>query len=178
MLYRVIRKIYLKFKLMILVRKGLVLGKNVQFTGFPEFGTEPYLIKIGDNVTVAGKTSFINHDGGKRVTDLLKNDYNTSRYIKFGRIEIGNNVFIGYNSIILPNTFIGSNTVIAAGSVVRGKLDSNSVYGGVPAKKIMSIEDYALKNQKNYYFSEASDYIQYRRNKKKFILEITGGVND
>jgi acetyltransferase-like isoleucine patch superfamily enzyme len=61
----------------------------------------------------------------------------------FGRIRVGNNVFIGYGSIILPNVDIGDNCIIAAGSVVTGNVSSDSVVGGVPAKFIKSIDDYA-----------------------------------
>lgn len=64
-----------------------------------------------------------------------------------GTIDIGNNVFIGVNSVILRNTIIEDNVVIGAGSVVSGHLEANSVYAGNPAKKIMSIEELYLKRK-------------------------------
>ncbi|MDI9553531.1 MAG: DapH/DapD/GlmU-related protein, partial [Bacteroidota bacterium] len=54
----------------------------------------------------------------------------------FGKIVIGNNVFIGINSIILSNTSIGDNCIVGAGSVVRGKFPENSVLAGNPAQII------------------------------------------
>lgn len=67
-----------------------------------------------------------------------------------GPVVIGNNVFIGMHSIILKGTTIGNNVIIGAGSVVNGKVESNSVYAGVPAKRIMSLEDYYRKKKENY----------------------------
>lgn len=46
------------------------------------------------------------------------------------------------NSIILRDTVIEDNVIIGAGSVVSGILEKNSVYAGVPARKIMSLEEY------------------------------------
>lgn len=60
-------------------------------------------------------------------------------------MKIGNNVFVGAGSIILPNVVIGDNVVIGAGSIVSRSLEANAVYAGVPAKTICSIEDYKNK---------------------------------
>jgi acetyltransferase-like isoleucine patch superfamily enzyme len=57
----------------------------------------------------------------------------------FGKIKIGNNVFIGDNCTILPNTIIGDNCIIGAGSVVRGKFAENQVIIGNPAKVVMKM---------------------------------------
>lgn len=86
--------------------QGVTVGKNVQFVihpypfSFPDFGSEPYLIEIGDNVVVSFGVSFLTHDGAW---------YNCSKYInssedmrRYGRIKIGNNCFIGCRSILLP----------------------------------------------------------------------------
>lgn len=71
-----------------------------------------------------------------------------SNYYRFGKkvtvekitqnVQIGNNVFIGANCTILPGTTINDNVVIGAGSIVKGELESNSIYVGVPCKKIKS----------------------------------------
>ena len=57
-------------------------------------------------------------------------------------IVIGDDVWIGAGSIILAGTEIENGVVIAAGSVVKGKLSSNSVYAGVPVKLIGQREKY------------------------------------
>jgi len=78
-----------------------------------------------------------------------------------GKVEIGNNVFIGRNAIIMRNTVIGDNVIIGAGSVVTKDCESNYVYAGVPAKKIMTIEEFHEK-RKNLQLQEAKEVaIQY-----------------
>ena len=62
-----------------------------------------------------------------------------------GEVAIGNNVFIGMNTIILRGVHIGDNVVIGAGSVVSKDCAENGVYAGSPAKFIMSINDYYEK---------------------------------
>ncbi|WP_411684365.1 acyltransferase [Acinetobacter indicus] len=121
---------------------GVSVGDNCRFLGTSKktFGSEPYLISIGNHVTLTGDIRFITHDGGVWVFREKYPDIDV-----FGRIIIGNNVFVGLNSIIMPNTVIGDNVVIGAGSIVRGVLESNSVYAGTPVKKIMSIEEYENK---------------------------------
>jgi acetyltransferase-like isoleucine patch superfamily enzyme len=95
------------------------------------FSTEPYLIEIGDHARIASGTFFITHDGS---VTIFPEEVNGGI---FGKIKIGNNVFIGNNSIILLNTSIGDNCIIGAGSVVRGHFPDGSVIIGNPAKVIM-----------------------------------------
>jgi len=66
------------------------IGKNPRFTRLPNFGSEPYLVKIGDNVNITQSVMFHTHDGGLFV---LRSKYpNINR---FGKITVGDNVFIG-----------------------------------------------------------------------------------
>ena len=65
-----------------------------------------------------------------------------------GRVKIGNNVFIGAETVILPNVTIGDNVIVGANSTVTHSLSKNSVYAGNPAKKISSMEDFLEKNRK------------------------------
>jgi serine acetyltransferase len=58
---------------------------------------------------------------------------------------VGNNVFLGINVTVMPGVTIGDNVVIGAGAVVTRDIPSNSVAVGVPAKVVMSVEDYWLK---------------------------------
>jgi acetyltransferase-like isoleucine patch superfamily enzyme len=85
-------------------------------------------LKIGDDVAVGPGTKIIvysNHyEKRKKVTD--------SRLT--GDITIGNNVFIGANCVMLPGTVIEDNVVVGAGSVIKGVLETNSVYAGIPCK--------------------------------------------
>lgn len=121
--------------------KFYYLGKNVKlFT--THFGTEPYLISIHDNVVCAANVKFINHD---------ISCFNMARYLglyeytfdKVGSIELFDNCFIGAYTILMPNCSVGRNSVIAAGSIVTKHVPDNEVWGGSPAKFIMTVEDYA-----------------------------------
>jgi acetyltransferase-like isoleucine patch superfamily enzyme len=106
------------------------------------FGSEPWLITLGDNVHIVGGTRFINHDGGVLI---LRHKYKSLEITK--QIIVGNNVYIGLNSIIMPGVTIGSNVIIGAGSIVNKDVPSDSVYAGVPAKYIKSLDEYLLKVQ-------------------------------
>ena len=95
------------------------------------FGSEPFLIKIGNHCTITTGVHFLTHDG----TGSLIKDKKGRRYA-YSRIEIGDNVMIGVNSIIMPGVKVGSNVVVAAGSVVTKSVPDNFIVAGVPAKKI------------------------------------------
>lgn len=115
------------------------MGKNCKFFGKADFGSEPYLIELGDSVMLSDKVAFFTHDGGVQV---LSNMGYTKNADSFGQIKISNNVFIGRGAVILKGVTIGENVVIGAGSIVTKNCDSNSVYAGVPAKKIKTIQEY------------------------------------
>ncbi|NHE68835.1 acyltransferase [Rhodococcus sp. D-46] len=55
-------------------------------------------------------------------------------------IIIGNGVWIGARSVILPGAMIGHGAVIAAGSIVSGNIPDNMLFGGVPAKEIRKLQ--------------------------------------
>lgn len=107
---------------------GMKIGERCRIRTL-KFSTEPYLIELGDHVAVAAGTEFITHDGA---TWVFEDDVDGGGV--FGKIVIGNNVFIGINCIILSNTSIGDNCIIGAGSVVRGQYPENSVIAGNPAQ--------------------------------------------
>lgn len=119
---------------------GVKIGKEARFTGKINFGSEPFLISIGDHVTLAHNVTFHTHDGGVWV--FRKKHPNINLY---GRIKVGNNVFIGSNVIILPNIEIGDNVVIGAGSVVTKSVRNNIVIAGNPAREIRSLDEYEQK---------------------------------
>ncbi len=112
-------------------------GDRVRITGKIDFGSEPYLIEIGNNVTLTQDIVFITHDGGVGIFRQEHPGLNV-----FGKIKIGSNVFIGSHSIIMPGVIIGDNVVIGAGSVVTKDIPSNSVAVGVPARIIKSAKEY------------------------------------
>jgi len=116
---------------------GIKFGNNVRILHYPRWGSEPFLIEIGDNVTITRGVSFVNHDGG---VALFRDEFKGLN--SFGKIKVGNNVFIGINTIILPNVVIGDNVVIGAGTIVNKNIVSNVVAAGIPARIIKNIEEY------------------------------------
>lgn len=94
-------------------------------------GSEPWLIKIGNKVTITSGVVFLTHDG----STWLMNDKNGRRYL-YRRIEIGNNVFVDVNTIIMPGVKVENNVIIAAGSVVTKSVSSGKIVGGNPARII------------------------------------------
>lgn len=145
--------------------EGVNFGKNCIFRT-KLFGSEPYLIHIGDDFKTAGNVQFITHDGGVHV---LRNIFSELKNIdSFENIRIGNNVFIGYGAIILPGTSIGDNVIVGAGSVVRGVLEGNSVYAGVPVKKICDINNYVERNKYKFLDSKLMSDSQ----KKEYLINL------
>lgn len=125
------------------IRQGLRIGKDVRISRRPYFGGEPFLISIGNHVTISFNVHFINHDGGTWVFRDLPEYKGLQR---FGRIDILDNVFIGANTTILPGVTIGPNAVVGAGSVVTRDVPPDSVYAGVPAKFICTLDEYVRRS--------------------------------
>ena len=123
--------------------QGATVGTDCRFLGIgPEtLGSEPYLVSIGNHVTITSGVRFVTHDGGVWV---LRGEH--PGLDVFGRITVGNNVFIGLGSIILPGVTIGDDVVIGAGSLVNKDIPSQSVAAGVPAKVVSSLEDYRQRS--------------------------------
>lgn len=101
------------------------------------FGSEPYLISLGDHVTVTEGVRFITHDGGVWIFRDVEPTIDV-----VAPISVGDNVFLGLRAIVLPGVHIGSNSIVAAGAVVVNDVEPGSVVGGVPAKFIKSVSDY------------------------------------
>ena len=130
-------------------RKGATVGKDVRVyapTKTQIDMTCPWLLTIGDHVKITQGVVILTHDYSWSVFKQLPE----SKGIILGAqspVTIGNNVFIGMNAIITRGVTIGDNVVIGAGSVVTKDCESNSVYAGNPARKIMTIEEYFKKRQ-------------------------------
>lgn len=121
---------------------GVNAGKNLHIYGnpFSMFGSEPWCVTLGDNVHITREVLFITHDGG---TLLFRKQIPDLEITK--PICIGNDVYIGVRSIIMPGVNIGNNCIIAAGSVVTKNVPDNSVVGGIPSKLIKTTDEYLEK---------------------------------
>lgn len=80
-------------------------------------------IKVGNDVQFSPYVLVYDHDHDFRVEGGLK----AGKY-KTSPVVIGNNTWIGANSIILRGTHIGDNCVIAAGSIVKGNIPDGTVF--------------------------------------------------
>lgn len=145
-LHTLYQNFYDKAYIEICKARGLKVGKEVIFIEAPKFGSEPYLIEIGDRTKITANCTFINHDGAMYVIRSMEK-YEDAR--NFGRIKIGKNCFVGNNCTFLPGSQMGDNCILGAGSVLNSSMPSNSVYAGVPAKFICTIDEYGDKALEN-----------------------------
>lgn len=128
-----------------LLSNGVRVGRGSElFNQLENYGSEPWLIEIGENVTITRGVYFICHDASSRL--FRKSLENSSKYgNRFGKIQIFDNCFIGINSIIMPDVKIGPNSIVGAGSLVLKDVQPNTVVAGVPAKKIATLDEYQEK---------------------------------
>jgi len=118
---------------------GVKVGNGCRLLGLDRgtFGTEPYLVRLGDHVSLTNGVRFVTHDGGVWVFREKHPEIDV-----VSPIVVGSNVYIGYYSMILPGVTIGDNCVIGAGSVVTRDVQSGTVVAGIPAKPIRTVEEY------------------------------------
>lgn len=143
------------------------IGENCHIFPGANLSTEPCLVSIGNNVTITNGARILTHDGGVKVPMNMGLCKNADL---FGKVTIGNNVFIGVNAIIMPGVTIGDNCVIGAGAIVTKDIPSNSCAAGVPAKVICSIKEYYEHNK--YRIFETDNMTSEEKN--RFLIETFG----
>lgn len=122
-----------------LVSMGMKVGKNFgRLDGVILDPSHCWLIEIGDSVTMAPRVHILCHDASTK--QFLG-------YTKIGRVTIGNNVFIGAESVVLPGVTIGNNVIIGANSTVTHDVPDNMVYAGTPARQICTLDEYLYKEK-------------------------------
>ena len=122
-----------------LVSMGMKLGKNfIRLNGVILDPSHCWLIEIGDNVTMAPRVHILCHDAS---TKAFLN------YTKIGRVTIGDNVFIGAESVVLPGVTIGNNVIIGSNSTVTHDVPDGTVVAGSPARVLCSLEEYLQKER-------------------------------
>lgn len=113
---------------------------NVHFWGRPIWGTEPWLITLGNNVHITEGVRFLNHDAGVLIFKKVIPDLEITK-----PICVGNDVYIGTNAMILPGVKIGNKVIIGAGAIVTKDVPDNSVVVGVPGRVIETADEYLEK---------------------------------
>jgi len=121
---------------------GVKCGEGCQILADPDiaFGSEPWLISLGNNVDVTLGVQFLNHEGGMWCARVLEDKYKDKDL--FLPIVIGDNVMIGINSIIMPGVEVGNNVIIGAHSVVTKNIEDGFIVAGIPAKKISTMNQF------------------------------------
>ena len=146
-------------KISVYRKHGMKIG-NGCFINTWNFLGECYLIEIGDKVRITDGVKIFTHGGG----NILRESYPNFDF--FGKVCIGNNVYIGNNCLIMPGVTIGDNVVVGAGSIVTKSVPSNHVVCGNPAKIICTVNEYYEKCKSFNVHTKGFSY----EDKKEFLL--------
>lgn len=141
--------------------QGVKIGENCDIQNV-SFGSEPYLIEIGNHVQITSGTKIFTHGGGWVFRDQYpKLDY-------FGKVTIKNNVYIGNNSMIMPGVTIGNDVIIGAGSIVTKSIPDGKIAAGNPARIVGETKDFVEKIKQYDVGSKGMSYEE----KKKYLLSL------
>lgn len=131
---------------------GAHIGENFSNYARIDVG-HAYLLTVGNNVTLSDCRILL-HDASTKTA---------LGYSRIGRVEIGDNTFVGADAIILPNVKIGSNCIIGAGSIVNRDIPNGSVAVGNPARVIGTYDEFVNRNKAN--MEKCHVYETYWKNK-------------
>lgn len=121
-------------------RIGVNIGEDNFIADNSCWSSEPYLITIGNHCQISSGVRFLTHGGGQVIRDQVPS------FDTFGKINVGDWVYLGTNSLILPGVTIENNVLVAAGSVITKSIPSGVVCAGNPARIICTISDYYERN--------------------------------
>ncbi|OHV46506.1 hypothetical protein CC117_00835 [Parafrankia colletiae] len=123
-------------------RIGVRMGDRCCLIGVSgsTFGSEPYLVRLGDHVVVAAEVRFVTHDGAVWV---LRDDHPESDVV--APITVGSNVFIGLGALIMPGVTIGDDVVVGARALVNRDVPAGSVVAGMPARVVSSFAEFSAR---------------------------------
>jgi len=111
------------------------IGEGSHIAPFGYLLTKSHQIKIGNQVAIGPFCSFFSHSNDLQSTDkAFANSYLDADII------IGNNVFIGAQTVVTAGAIIHDNVAIGANSLVTGELESGFLYGGSPVRKIRKLD--------------------------------------
>ena len=123
-----------------LIQRGLAVGTGfIRMEGVIIDPSHCWHISIGDHVVLAPRVHILAHDASTKVF---------LGYTRVANTRIGNNVFIGAGSIILPGVTLGDNVIIGAGSVVSKDIPNDTVAAGNPARVVKSLCDFLEENKR------------------------------
>ena len=129
-------------------KRGLTIGEGCEVLNDWNFGSEPYLVTIGNNVRITAGVSITTHDGEVWVLRHLYPEL--ADVDKFGRVVIGDNCHIGMGATIMPGVTIGKNCIIGARAIVTRDIPDGTIAVGIPARVICTIEEYRAKHEREF----------------------------
>lgn len=119
---------------------GIVMGDQNRIESYFWSSAEPYLITIGNHCDLTEGSKIYTHGGAR----IARGKYPNFDF--FGKVVLGDRVYVGSGAKIMPGVTIGDNVLIAAGSIVTKSIPSNVVVAGNPAKYICKLEEFIDKN--------------------------------
>ena len=124
-------------------KRGCKIGDGTRFLGTKklDLGAAP-MIEIGENCTITDRVRLVAHTSDAPTLKERYGEENAPSHGSISPITVGDGVFIGENSIVLPNVTIGDYCIIGAGSVVVDDIPSESVAAGNPCRVIMDLDEY------------------------------------
>lgn len=141
--------------------QGVEIGESCDIQNV-SFGSEPYLIEIGNHVQITSGTKIFTHGGGW----VFREQYPKLDF--FGKVRIKNNVYIGNNSMIMPGVTIGNDVIIGAGSIVTKSIPDGKIAAGNPARIVGETKDFVEKIKHSDVGSKGMNY----KEKKKYLLSL------
>lgn len=112
---------------------GISIGKKCFISFGAKIDTRRGSLIIGDRCEITHGCVILSHDASAKRININDNGS--------GKVKIGNNVFIGVNSVILRNVTIGDNSIIGAGSIVTKDVPPSVIVVGNPAKVIRKLPE-------------------------------------
>ncbi|KQO77530.1 acyltransferase [Rhizobium sp. Leaf262] len=114
-----------------IVRGDVELGKNVSINPYACISGK---VRIGNDTRIASHVSVVGFNHGFESVEI---PIYRQPLTSIG-IDIGDDVWIGANAVVLDGATVGKGVIVAAGAVVKGKVPDYAIVGGVPARVIGS----------------------------------------
>lgn len=150
---------------------GVRVGKGCSIYNSVNGFSDPWLIEIGNNVTLTSGVLLITHDGATRLFRKNLPEMNPVFGNRFGTIRILDNCFIGVNTVLLPGIVVGPNSIVGSGSIVTHDVPAGTVCAGNPARLICTVDEYMENSIKKMIEVHSTDRASLRKELSKFFWQ-------